>query len=93
VFTADDRMTVGLVRALHEAGRRTPGDVRVAGFDDVPEAAYLSPPLTTVGQNFREVGRHALRLLPERIGEIPAEGRRLAVEPELIVRQSTGRPG
>ncbi|GAB3988516.1 LacI family DNA-binding transcriptional regulator [Actinoallomurus acanthiterrae] len=94
VFTANDQMAVGLIRALHEAGRRIPGDVSVVGFDDVPEAAYLSPPLTTVGQDFGQVGRHALQLLLERIGGAPVEeGRRIIVEPELIVRQSTGRPG
>lgn len=94
VFTANDQMAVGLIRALHEAGRRIPDDVSIVGFDDVPESAYLSPPLTTVGQDFGQVGRHALRLLLERIGGAPVEeGRRITVEPELIVRQSTGRPG
>ena len=46
-----------MLRALHEAGREVPGDVSVVGFDDIPEARYLTPPLTTVRQDFDEVGR------------------------------------
>ena len=48
VFAANDDMAIGLMRALAEAGRRVPEDVSVVGFDDIPVAAYLSPPLTTV---------------------------------------------
>lgn len=57
VFVANDQMALGLLRALHERGRRVPEDVSVVGFDDIPEAASFLPPLTTVHQDFAEVGR------------------------------------
>src|SRR4051794_18659076 len=60
VFVANDQMALGLLRALHEAGRRVPDDVSVVGFDDLPEAQFFMPPLTTVRQNFLEVGRQAM---------------------------------
>jgi DNA-binding LacI/PurR family transcriptional regulator len=60
VFCANDHMALGLLRALERAGRSTPGDVSVTGFDDIPEAAYFGPPLTTVRQDFDELGRRAL---------------------------------
>ncbi|WP_347814105.1 LacI family DNA-binding transcriptional regulator [Actinomadura sp. 7K507] len=92
VFAANDAMALGLLRALREAGRDVPGDISVVGFDDVPEAAYYPPPLTTVRQNFAEVGRRAFDLLLDRLGGAPAAGPRRVVEPELVVRESTGVP-
>ena len=89
VFVANDQMALGLLRAFTEAGLSVPRDVRVAGFDDVPEAAYFPPPLTTVRQDFIEVGRRTFRLLAERM-DGGAEGARHLVVPELIVRESTG---
>ncbi|MEU5880109.1 LacI family DNA-binding transcriptional regulator [Spirillospora sp. NPDC047279] len=96
VFAANDPMALGLLRALREAGRRVPEDVSVAGFDDVPESPYFAPPLTSVRQPFGEVGRHAVRLLLERMADPLADGARnrppLTVEPELVVRESTAAP-
>ncbi|MEW9533270.1 LacI family DNA-binding transcriptional regulator [Microbispora sp. NPDC049125] len=89
MFVANDHMAMGLLRALRESGRRVPEDVSVVGFDDVPESAYFWPPLTTVRQNFGEVGRRAFQLLLDRIGGTEGDARRL-VEPELVVRESTG---
>ena len=60
VFAANDQMALGVIRALHELGLRIPDDLSVVGFDDIPEAAYFTPPLTTVRQDFNEVGRRAL---------------------------------
>ena len=57
VFVANDQMALGVLRAFHEAGVEVPGQVSLVGFDDVPEAAYFTPPLTTVRQDFQEVGR------------------------------------
>jgi DNA-binding LacI/PurR family transcriptional regulator len=91
VFVANDAMALGLLRALREARRRVPEDVSVVGFDDVPEAPYYCPPLTTVRQNFSEVGRRAFQLLLDQIEGAPADRRRI-VEPELIVRESTSAP-
>ena len=92
IFAANDQMALGILRALHEHGRRIPGDVSVVGFDDIPEAQYFTPPLTTVRQNFAEVGRSSLRLLLElmKSGDHPPQ--RLTIAPELVVRRSTAPP-
>ncbi len=91
VFCANDHMALGLLRALAERGRRVPEDVSVVGFDDIPEAGYFLPPLTTVRQDFGELGRRALRLLVDRISGFETAGSRLPVVPELVVRSSTTR--
>jgi DNA-binding LacI/PurR family transcriptional regulator len=90
VFAGNDQMALGLLRALHELGRRVPEDISVVGFDDIPEAAYFTPPLTTVRQRFDEIGARALRLLLERIEGGPA--RSATVAPELVVRESSAPP-
>src|SRR6478672_10570248 len=92
VFVANDQMALGLLRALHEHGRQIPGDVSVVGFDDVPEARYFTPPLTTVRQDFAEMGRRALRLLLDVMSDGSQPPARLTVAPELVVRRSTGPP-
>ncbi len=93
VLCANDHMALGLLRALSEHGRRVPGDVSVIGFDDIPEAAYFLPPLTTVRQNFGELGRRALAALVDMInGQGPA-GSLEPVAPRLVVRSSAGPPG
>jgi DNA-binding LacI/PurR family transcriptional regulator len=89
VFVSNDQMALGLLRRLHEAGRDVPRDVSIVGFDDIPEAAYFSPPLTTVRQDFAELGRRCLHMLLARIrGE--EQPPRVVVPPELVVRDSTG---
>ena len=93
VFCGNDTMALGVIRALTERGLRVPGDVSIIGFDDVPEAGYYLPPLTTVRQDFGVLGRQALSTLVDRMsGAIPA-GRRVRVAPELIVRASAAGPG
>jgi DNA-binding LacI/PurR family transcriptional regulator len=89
VFVANDQMALGLLRTLHEVGRRIPRDISIVGFDDIPEAAYFTPPLTTVRQNFNEMGRRSLLLLLEQIESGVRIPRRETVPPELIVRAST----
>ena len=63
IFAANDQMALGVLRALHEAGRRVPRDVSVVGFDGIPQGEFFNPPLTTVRQNFAEMGRRSLELL------------------------------
>jgi DNA-binding LacI/PurR family transcriptional regulator len=89
VFAGNDQMALGLLRAFHEAGIRVPGDVLVAGFDDVPEAAYYTPPLTTVRQDFATVGRRSIELLLRQVGG-RREEQEAVVAPQLIVRLSSG---
>ncbi len=67
VFAANDQMALGLLRALDERNRQVPGDVSIVGFDDIPEAAFFTPPLTTVRQAFDEVGRRSLHMLVAQI--------------------------
>ncbi len=92
VFVANDQMALGVLRAMHEAGRRIPRDVSVIGFDDIPEAPYFTPPLTTVRQDFGELGSRSLRVLVRAVetfktGEGAPAGSLIA--PELVVRAST----
>jgi DNA-binding LacI/PurR family transcriptional regulator len=89
VFVANDQMALGLLRRLHEAGRQVPGHISVVGFDDVPEAAYFTPPLTTVRQDFAELGRRCLGILLALI-EGQEQPARVVVPTELVVRDSTG---
>lgn len=93
VFVSNDQMALGLLHALHEAGRSVPGDVSVVGYDDVPEAAHFLPPLTTVRTDFAEIGTRSLRLLLDRI-DGPGERPRVdtLVPVDLVVRASSGPP-
>lgn len=90
VFASNDQMALGFMHACRDNGLRIPEDVSVVGFDDIPEAAHFAPPLTTVRQNFVEIGRRAVALL---LGELQgAQPPHELVVPELVVRQSTAAP-
>lgn len=89
VFAANDHMALGITRALQEHGRRIPDDVRLVGFDDVPESAYFSPPLTTVHQDFAAVGRAGLDLLLEQVENPDAEVRSVVIPATLVERASS----
>jgi DNA-binding LacI/PurR family transcriptional regulator len=89
VFAANDSMALGVLRALHDHGRQVPGHVSLIGFDDLPEVAYLTPRLTTVRQDFAEVGRRGLALLVEQIESEVKEPRRVVVAATLVIRDST----
>jgi DNA-binding LacI/PurR family transcriptional regulator len=93
VFAANDQMALGLLRAFHEKGRSVPGDVSVVGFDDIPDATSFIPPLTTVHQDFAEVGRRCVQgVLRALRDDVPAEPGTTLVPTRLIVRQSTAPP-
>ncbi|KPM53875.1 LacI family transcriptional regulator [Frankia sp. CcI49] len=92
VFVANDQMALGVLRALREGGRRVPEDVSVVGFDDIPEAEFFSPPLTTVRQDFAEVGRQSLRSLLEQVETGAPGGTHVVIPPELVLRRSTAPP-
>jgi DNA-binding LacI/PurR family transcriptional regulator len=93
VFAANDHLALGLLRALHESGRRVPGDVSVVGFDDVPEAAYFIPPLTTVRPDFAAVAHAGLDLLLAQMVDDEHAPGRVVLAPELIARASVAPPG
>ena len=90
VFAGNDQMALGLMVALREQGLSVPDDVSVVGFDDVPEAPYFSPALTTVRQDFAELGRRGVQLVLARLAGEPADVDQ--VEPHLLVRCSTAAP-
>jgi DNA-binding LacI/PurR family transcriptional regulator len=91
LFAYNDISALGAIRAFQEAGLRVPQDISVIGFDDIQGAAYSNPSLTTVRQPLAEMGRIAAKALLERIeGKKDGPGE-IAIEPTLIVRQSTGR--
>ncbi|MFT2817180.1 LacI family DNA-binding transcriptional regulator [Leifsonia sp. A12D58] len=91
IFASNDQMALGLMHAIHDAGLDIPGDISVIGFDDIPEAAHFWPPLTTVRQDFSELGRRSIALLLAQIAGEDTEPYRGSIIPELIVRSSTGR--
>jgi len=88
LFAGNDQMALGVLRRFHEAGREVPRDLSLVGFDDIPEAAYFTPPLTTVRQDFAELGKRCLELLLARI-DGAEQLTRVIVPPELVVREST----
>ena len=93
VFVANDDMAIGVMRALAEAGRRVPDDVSVVGLDDIPSAAYQSPPLTTVRQDFGTLARQGLERLVRQIEAVESDTPGGPEEPVcLVVRQSTAPP-
>lgn len=93
IVAANDSMALGAMRALAEDGLSVPDDVSLVGFDDVPEAAYLPVPLTTVRQDLRLVGQRSLARLVELVEEGGSDAARLEVVPvTLEVRRSTGPP-
>jgi DNA-binding LacI/PurR family transcriptional regulator len=91
LFAYNDISAIGAIRALQEQGFRVPQDVSVMGFDDIPGAAFNTPTLTTVRQPLARMGQVAAQTLLERIAgrdDYPPE---IAIEPELVVRESTGK--
>lgn len=92
-FTAllsfNDMAAIGAVRALHDAQLRVPQDVSVIGFDDIKGAAFMSPSLTTIRQPLYSMGGLAAKVLLDRIRGTAEHPQEIAVEPELIIREST----
>lgn len=95
VFAANDHLALGIMKALRQAGLSVPEDVSVVGFDDIPEAGYVSPPLTTVRPDFEAVAEQAVRLLLAQLDD-PSPGglpRVAPIPPRLVERESVAPPG
>lgn len=94
-FTAlavgNDHMAMGALHALRQRGIRVPDDVSVVGFDDIPEAAYFAPPLTTVRQDFGALGKQSVEYLVSLINKPETAPHQRVLMPQLIVRESTRR--
>jgi DNA-binding LacI/PurR family transcriptional regulator len=91
IFVANDQMALGLIHGFHATGVRVPHDVSIVGFDDHVESKHYLPPLTTVRQDFRTLGSMSVRMLLDALSG-SVEDRRLVVEPELVIRDSTAPP-
>lgn len=94
VFVANDQMALGALRAAHQVGKRVPEDLAVVGYDNMPEAAYFWPALTSIRQRLSEVGRLAIQILHSMIEARRADRETVAthvhtLSPELIVRDSS----
>ena len=90
LFAYNDISAIGAIRAFQEAGLNVPGDVSVVGFDDIPGAAFHYPSLTTVRQPLEKMGQIAVEILIQRIEGESDLTRQIAVQPEIVIRESTG---
>ncbi len=90
IFAANDLSAFGVIAAAREAGLKVPHDVSVIGFDDIPMAAQVHPPLTTIRQPFAPMGRAAVNTLMAQIGSTESVAPRIVLPAELVIRQSTG---
>jgi LacI family transcriptional regulator len=88
LFAQNDRMARGAIGALGKAGRRVPQDVSIVGYDDIPEAEFSDPPLTTIRQPMQEVGKAAARLLIQMIEDPQATPQQILFDTELVIRSS-----
>jgi LacI family transcriptional regulator len=96
VFACNDQMALGALRGCHASGRRVPDDLSIVGFDNTPESAFFWPALTTVRQHLAELGRVAVNELHRQIevrmaGAEPGTPTTSMLQPELMVRESSGR--
>jgi LacI family transcriptional regulator len=91
IFCFNDISAIGVIRAIYDAGLRVPEDISVVGFDDIISAAYHKPSITTVRQPLRKMGSEGAQILLDLIAhprkDPPTE---IVMQPELIVRESTG---
>lgn len=91
VFCYNDMTAIGALQVIRARGLRVPADISLVGFDDLPLASYMDPPLTTVRQPKQEMGRLAMQVLLKLMAGSTAE-QNITVKGELIVRQSTAPP-
>jgi LacI family transcriptional regulator len=91
IFAGSDQQALGVYEAARQRGLRIPQDLSVVGFDDLPAARWVSPPLTTVRQPLADMGRVAAEMLGDLIEGVPLRSQRVELSTELIVRESTVR--
>ena len=92
VFASSDQMAFGVYEAARQHGLRVPSDLSIVGFDDLPEAPWASPPLTTVRQPLAEMGGLAARTVLRLVRGEPIETLRIELSTQLVVRESTAPP-
>lgn len=92
VLCGNDDIALGAMVAMREAGRRVPADVSIIGFDDIPHARFFSPPLTTVRQDFKTLGKVSFAKLLELSNSSRTIPKLASPQPQLIIRESVGPP-
>jgi DNA-binding LacI/PurR family transcriptional regulator len=90
ILCGNDELALGVLRALHHAGRSVPGEVSVIGFDDAPHSGFVTPSLTTVRMDFQGLGRDAFALLRSQLESDYQPPARTSAGTDLILRESTG---
>ncbi|MEV5846155.1 LacI family DNA-binding transcriptional regulator [Streptomyces sp. NPDC051985] len=90
ILCGNDDLALGVLRALHDAGRSVPGDVSVVGFDDAPHSGFVTPSLTTVRMDFQGLGRDAFELLRSQLEDDHEPAAPTFVGTDLIIRESSG---
>jgi DNA-binding LacI/PurR family transcriptional regulator len=93
VVVANDQMALGAIRAFEENSIHIPQKISLVGFDDIPEAAFFRPPLSTIRQDFGALGRLSVQCLMEQVDPSLKAVPTRTIQPFLIERQSTARPG
>jgi LacI family transcriptional regulator len=91
IMTGNDVMAFGVMRTIQELGMQVGDDVAVGGFDNLPLAEYIHPGLTTVHQSIYEIGRQLTEILLQIITGQPPQNLALLIQPELIIRESSGK--
>ena len=92
VFCANDEMALGLLHAAHERGIRCPEELSIVGFDDGPTSAFFTPALTTIRQDFDEIGKLSVELLIDMVEDGGAARENITLEPTLVIRGSAAAP-
>jgi LacI family transcriptional regulator len=91
IFASNDLSAFGAMDAARECGLRIPGDISIIGFDDIPQASFVYPKLTTVRQPLEQMGQVAVKLLLEHIEGRSRAPQRVALATQLVIRDSCGR--
>jgi len=90
IIAINDLLAIGALRAAADLGLHIPADLSLVSYDDIPEAKYLIPRLTTVSKDAARLGREAVRLVLERIQDPSRPRQRIDVPAQFIIRESTG---
>ena len=88
IFAANDHLALGVIKALDEAGISVPRDISIVGFDDIPEAKFMTPSLSTVRQNFDELGKLSIHKMMGQLKEA-SKPEAINIDAKLIIRDST----
>jgi DNA-binding LacI/PurR family transcriptional regulator len=91
VVVANDQMALGAIRAFEESSIRIPQEISLVGFDDIPEAGFFRPPLSTIKQDFAALGRLSIQCLTAQVDQSRATSSTRTIQPFLIERESTAR--